>query len=218
MRDDLRLDQRLLRVHAGWRLVSTDRARPNSIGKRTACSVVISVPPASRNFSIASTPALAEAAADVRRLAVHPEELELVSFLIGLWTRGRRRKHRGAVDVLRGHDDHVVVALQIALLDPLLVDQVEGNPELVERVSIPAELLRAAPLRVDRDARNVGVVHRHGRRGRQCRRREAERFGRGARGLPICRRTRHDERARGELTPSAVNDFSAIFIGMFFSR
>ena len=86
--------------------------------------------------------------------------------LYGCGARRRRLHDLRLRHVLRGHDDDVVIGLQVPLGDALLVDQVERNPELVERVTVPAEFLRALPLRVDRDARDVGVVRRDGRRRR----------------------------------------------------
>jgi hypothetical protein len=57
-------------------------------------------------------------------------------------------------------DDDVVGVLEIALADALLVDQVVGQLELVEREPHPADVLRAAPGAVDRDARQIEIVHR----------------------------------------------------------
>ena len=99
-----------------------------------------------------------EAAGNVRRLAVHTKELVLLGFFIRLWPSSRRRQHRRAVDVLRRHQDHVVVGLQVALHHALFEDQVEWNPELIECVAVPAQLLSAVPLRVDGYARYVRIV------------------------------------------------------------
>ena len=51
-----------------------------------------------------------------------------------------------AAAALVRQDDDVVGALQVALLDALLVDQVVRHLELVERVAHPADVLRRLPL------------------------------------------------------------------------
>ena len=56
------------------------------------------------------------------------------------------------------HQNDVVVTPQASLRHPLLVDEVEGNLELVEGVAVPAHLLRALPLGVDGDAGGVAVM------------------------------------------------------------
>src|ERR1019366_9614481 len=89
----------------------------------------------------------AKAAGDVRRLAIDAERLVLVALHVRHGLRGRRRENGSTINVLRGHQDHVVVGLQVSLRDAFLEDQVERNSELVERVTVPAEFLRATPLR-----------------------------------------------------------------------
>ena len=106
---------------------------------------------------------LTEAAREILRLAVHAEELVLVVLEIRLRACGRRLHHRLPAQVLLGHQDHVVVLSQVPLHHALLVDQVVRNLELVERETIPAQILRAGPLRVDGDPRHIGVVHRYRR-------------------------------------------------------
>ena len=90
-------------------------------------------------------------------------------------------------------DDDVVGVLEIALADALLVDQVVGQLELVEREAHPADVLRAAPGRVDRDARQIEIVHRHLRRRRETDGGEAERFDR----RPHLRRVAGDDERAG---------------------
>ena len=46
---------------------------------------------------------------------------------------------------LVGDHDHVVGGAEVAFLDALLIDEVVGHFELIERVAHPADFLRAAP-------------------------------------------------------------------------
>src|SRR5690606_38262651 len=95
---------------------------------------------------------LAEAATHVIRRAVHAEKAEPVRLPVWLRVVRRPEQNRIAVEVLRRHYDHVVVRFQTTLRDALLVDQIVGYAEAIERVAVPTELLRAVPLRVDGDA------------------------------------------------------------------
>jgi hypothetical protein len=104
---------------------------------------------------------------------------------------------------LRGHEDHVVVGLQIALLDALLVDEVERNAELIERVTVPAELLRAAPVRVESRRAERRRLHDVGPDGRV----QLVRI-RGAPDCLISRIAREDERIPAEDRPSRPKVFS----------
>ncbi len=193
------------------------RAKPNSIGKRTAFPMAMSVPPPSRNFANASTPSPPMPPVMSGDLAVHPEELVLRVLHVRHGPGRGRLIDRLAVGLLRRHQDDVVVVAQVALLDPLLVDEVERDPELVEGEPLPAELLRAGPLRVDRDPRHVGVVHRHRRQRRSAPRRSG-RTSRPRRARPPDpRAAAMTNEPAGNSMPSAVKLFSAIFIGTFRS-
>src|SRR5205085_2057386 len=87
----------------------------------------------------------AHATGNIGRRTVVAEELELVGLEVRNRTRGRWCIHRGTVLRLRRHDDDVVGAAQVALLQTLLEDQVERDTELIEGVPVPADLLRVAP-------------------------------------------------------------------------
>ena len=91
-------------------------------------------------------------AGDVLGRAVVAQEPVAIRFRVGSRTVARldvEHQALGGSALVRNQDD-VVVRSQIALPDPLLEDQVEGNLELVERVADPAHLLGVAP----------GAVHR----------------------------------------------------------
>ena len=77
---DLRLHQRLLRVDALTVSVSTECAKPKSIGKRTALARRDQRAAGFQELLERVDARLAEAADDVGRLAVHAEEFELVVF------------------------------------------------------------------------------------------------------------------------------------------
>ena len=136
-------------------------------------------------------------AGDVVRLAVHPEILELPALLVGDRRAARidvEHQPLAAAGLVRDDDD-VVGVLEIALAHPVLVDQVVGQLELVERETHPADVLRAAPGAEHRDPRQVEIVQRHLRRRREPDRGEAERLDR----RPHLRRVaRDDERAGRE--------------------
>ena len=102
---------------------------------------------------------LTEAAGEILGLTVHAEELVRVVLEIRLRACGRCLHDRLPAHVLLSHQDHVVVTAQIALHHALFVDQVKRDLELVERETIPPQVLRATPLRIDRDARHIGIMH-----------------------------------------------------------
>src|SRR4029078_2335345 len=88
-----------------------------------------------------------------------------------------------------------VVVLEIALRNSLLVDQIERNAELIEGVAIPPEFLRAAPIGVDRDARNVGVVRSGNGQCRKGNGSQAQTLRRTSRARDLGGRSSADERA-----------------------
>ena len=159
---------------------------------------MISVPPPSRNAWNASTPSWPKPPLMSGDSPYIPRNLYLSLFRYGCGRAAGCCMHRLARDALRRHDDHVVVGAQVALRHTLLEDQVERNAELIEREAIPAEFLRAVPLRVERDARRIGVVHGHVRQRRHRRAGEAEARRLLHDGLHV-RRSVDDERARREL-------------------
>src|SRR6187402_2930317 len=112
---NLRLNERLLGVHAG-RTFGVDRPRETELDRKANALERRDQRAAGVEELLDRVDTrLAKAAADVVRLAIHAEELELWSFLIRLRASGRRREDCGARQVLRRHDDHVVVVLQVAL-------------------------------------------------------------------------------------------------------
>ena len=118
---------------------------------------------------------LTKAACEIGRFAVHAEKLVLVVLHVRLRTRSLCLHDRLPAQILLRHENHVVVLAQISLCDALLVNEVERNLELVERETIPAKILRTAPLRVDRHPRHVGVVQFHRGHAAQHRGGQAER-------------------------------------------
>src|SRR5215475_1704749 len=100
-------------------------------------------------------------ARDVFRFAVYSVRFELIAFGISqrLALRFAVEDQTFSTSPLIRNDDHIVGVAQIALFNPLLVDQIVTDFELIERVTDPADFLRGAPCRVNGQARQVDFVH-----------------------------------------------------------
>src|SRR5262249_14119456 len=75
-------------------------------------------------------------------------------------------------------DDDIVGSLQIALPHPLFVDQIVRQLEMIECVSYPAHVLRAAPGTENGNTWQVEIVHRYGWRVCQADSGQTERLDR----------------------------------------